>query len=123
MLNSLFLVVIDLLELAGVGVTVAGLAWASAGYVRELRGTAGDKDRKAAFRAYRANIGRAILLGLEFLVAADIIKTVAMEPTLESVGILAAVVVVRTFLSFALQVEIDGRWPWQQGRESREGSL
>ena len=58
-------------------------------------------------------MGKAILLGLEFLVAADIIRTVAVEPTFTSVGVLAIVVAVRTFLSFTLDVELQGRWPWQ----------
>jgi len=62
----------------------------------------------------RHQLGRSILLGLELLVAADIIRTVAVTPTLESVGVLAGIVVIRTFLSFSLELEISGRWPWQQ---------
>ena len=57
--------------------------------------------------------GRSILLGLEFLVAADIIRTVAVQPSLENVTVLGLIVFIRTFLSFSLEVEIDGRWPWQ----------
>ena len=64
---------------------------------------------------FRSSLGRSILLGLEFLVAADIINTVAIEPTLQSLLILAGIVLIRTFLSFSLEVEIDGRWPWQKG--------
>lgn len=67
------------------------------------------------YAAYRTQLSRAILLGLEFLVAADIIRTVAIEPTFRSVGILAAIVAIRTFLSFTLEVEISGRWPWSHG--------
>jgi uncharacterized membrane protein len=59
-------------------------------------------------------LGRSILLGLEFLVAADIIRTVAIEPTFYNVGVLALLVIIRTFLSFALGLEITGRWPWQK---------
>ena len=66
------------------------------------------------YRIYRQDLGRAILLGLEFLIAGDIIRTVAVAPTLENVLILALIVVVRTFLSMALQLEIEGRWPWQR---------
>jgi uncharacterized membrane protein len=66
--------------------------------------------------SFRSNLGRAILLGLEFLVAADIINTVAVTPTLLSVAVLAGIVLIRTFLSFSLEVEIEGRWPWQRGR-------
>jgi uncharacterized membrane protein len=58
-------------------------------------------------------LGQSILLGLEFLVAADIIRTVAVSPTLESVTVLAAIILIRTFLSFSLELEITGRWPWQ----------
>lgn len=63
---------------------------------------------------FRSSLGRSILLGLEFLVAADIINTVAIEPTVNSLIVLAGIVLIRTFLSFSLEVEIDGRWPWQK---------
>lgn len=71
-------------------------------------------DRDTSFTAVRSSLGRSILLGLEFLVAADIINTVAIEPTLESLAVLAGIVLIRTFLSFSLEVEIEGRWPWQR---------
>jgi uncharacterized membrane protein len=70
------------------------------------------------YRLYRQLLGRSILLGLELLVAADIIRTVAVTPTFETVGVLAIIVLIRTFLSFSLELEITGRWPWQ--KESRE---
>ncbi|MCP9488663.1 MAG: DUF1622 domain-containing protein [Solirubrobacteraceae bacterium MAG38_C4-C5] len=73
-----------------------------------------------AFGKYRQGIGRAILLGLEFLVAADIIRTVAVDPTFAGAGVLAIIVFIRTFLSFALELEISGRWPWQ--RDGRHDS-
>lgn len=63
-------------------------------------------------RRFRQDFGGAIVLGLEFLVAGDIIRTVAVAPTLENVTVLAIIVVIRTVLSMALQVEIEGRWPW-----------
>ncbi len=66
------------------------------------------------YRAYRQNLGRAILLGLEFLVAGDIIRTVVVSPTLLNVFVLGLVVVIRTFLSFSLELELEGRWPWQR---------
>jgi uncharacterized membrane protein len=69
------------------------------------------------FQRYRADVGRSILLGLEFLVAADIINTVAIDPSLESLAVLAGIVLIRTFLSFALEVEIEGQLPWQRGAE------
>ncbi len=67
-----------------------------------------------AYRELRGSLGQAILLGLEFLVAADIIRTVAVSPTLANVVVLGLIVLVRTFLSWALEVEIDGRWPWRR---------
>ena len=66
------------------------------------------------YRQFRQDLGRGILLGLEFLVAADIIRTVAVTPTLEGVLVLGLIVLIRTFLSVALQVELEGRWPWQR---------
>lgn len=66
------------------------------------------------YSRFRRFLGRSILLGLELLVAADIIRTVAVTPTLASVGVLAAIVLIRTFLSWSLELEITGRWPWQK---------
>ena len=70
----------------------------------------------------RSNLGRSILLGLEFLVAADIINTVTLTPTLENVAVLAAIVLIRTFLSFSLELEIEGRWPWQRAHGEERSS-
>ncbi|MDP9346571.1 MAG: DUF1622 domain-containing protein [Actinomycetota bacterium] len=94
---------------AGVAVVVIGLLLATVAFARAR-----------SYRRYRQQVGRAILLGLEFLVAADIIRTIAVDPTFTSVGVLAVVVAVRTFLSFTLDVELEGRWPWQQ-RPARAG--
>jgi uncharacterized membrane protein len=69
-----------------------------------------------AYKAYRRNLGRGILLGLEFLVIADIIGTVAIEPTFRNLGVLGLIVLIRTFLSFSLEVEIEGRFPWKASR-------
>lgn len=102
------------LEVTGIAAILAGAAVAVLAY---LRGLWTGADRDAAFKGLRATLGRAILLGLEFLVAADIIATVALDLTVESVMLLAGVVLIRTFLSFALQVEIEGRLPWR-GREA-----
>lgn len=78
-------------------------------------------DWEQAYRQLRQDVGRGILLGLEFLVAADIIRTVAVAPTLESVSVLGIIVLIRTFLSMSLQVELEGHWPWQKARmESRQ---
>jgi uncharacterized membrane protein len=71
----------------------------------------------AAYKAYRRNLGRGILLGLEFLVIADIIGTVAIEPTFRNLGVLGLIVLIRTFLSFSLEVEIEGKLPWKQSAQ------
>lgn len=74
--------------------------------------------REGRIADFHSGLGRSILLGLEFLVAADIINTVAVEPTIQSLLVLAGIVLIRTFLSFSLEVEIEGRWPWQRARPS-----
>lgn len=102
------------IEIVGIATIVIGAVAASALY---LFHTVRDGAREREYHRFRSSLGRAILLGLEFLVAADIIATVAIDPTLESVAVLAGVVLVRTFLSFALEVEIHGRWPWRKGKE------
>ena len=71
------------------------------------------KRQSDGYRSYRRMLGQSILLGLEFLVAGDIVRTVAVTPTLESVAVLAAIILIRTFLSLSLELEITGRWPWQ----------
>lgn len=73
-----------------------------------------------AFRDYKVRLGKMLILSLEFLVAADIIRTVVLEPTLLNATILGLLVFIRTFLSWSLSVEIEGHWPWQARRESRE---
>lgn len=97
------------LDLVGVGLIAIGLVIAFVRYV-SVPVIPGGID---AYRRLRQDIGRAILLGLEVLVAADIIRTVAVTPTLDSVAILGAIVVIRTFLSISMQVEVEGRFPWQ----------
>jgi uncharacterized membrane protein len=96
-------------DVLGVATIVIGILVATAALALRHRET------DDAFRTYRQGIGRAILLGLEFLVAADIIKTVAVDPTFTGAGVLVIIVIVRTFLSFTLELEISGRWPWQHG--------
>lgn len=94
----------------GVGVIVVGVMIATVTFVIRLR----DRDGLDAYRTYRQGVGRSILLGLEFLVAGDIIRTVAVEPTFRSTGVLVVIVLIRTFLSMALELELEGRWPWQR---------
>lgn len=76
------------------------------------------KSRADSYSRLRHDLGKAILLGLEILVAADIIATVSTEPTMNSVLVLAVVVLIRTFLSFSLQVELEGKWPWQKRHDA-----
>lgn len=83
---------------------------------RALRG-----ERLPAYRAFRQQLGRSLLLTLEFLIAADIIYTVAVEQTFVSLGLLGLLVLIRTFLSFALELELTGRWPWQGREEASVG--
>lgn len=104
------------IEAAGVVVIVVGALIASAGYLRRI---VGGSDPDAAYHRFRVSLARAILLGLEFLVAADIIGTVAVEPTLQNLSVLALIVAIRTFLSFSLELEVTGRWPWQKEPEER----
>lgn len=107
------------IEIGGIAIIVLGLLGASIAVIWQvLRGRSGPE----AFSLYRSNLGRAILLGLEFLVAADIISTVAIEPTLQSLLILGGIVLIRTFLSFSLEVEIEGRWPWNRHKAEDEHS-
>jgi uncharacterized membrane protein len=95
------------IEIFGVFIIVAGIVWSSRYLVREPAGS-------SRYDSYRISIGRSLLLGLEVLVAADIVKTIAIELTFASLGLLAGLVVVRTFLSWTLVLEIEGRWPWQR---------
>ncbi len=104
------------IEIAGVAMIVVGGLIATARLLRDGFGPAGWGS---ALPRYRANLGMAILLGLELLIAADIIDTIALPLTVESVGLLAGIVLIRTFLSWSLEVEIEGRWPWQGRREGR----
>lgn len=103
--------VVQGMELAGIAVIVVGI---SASMVRLARSWLPGGEREGAYEHSRRAVGRSILLGLELLVAGDIIRTVAVSPTFTSIGVLAGVVLIRTFLSFTLEVEISGRWPWQQ---------
>lgn len=96
---------------AGVLVIVIGMVVAISRYSLSARRAADP------YRRLRQDLGRGILLGLEFLVAADIIRTVAVTPTLQGVLVLGLIVLIRTFLSMSLQVELEGRWPWQRAGE------
>jgi uncharacterized membrane protein len=113
----------ELIELVGKGVDAAGVAAIVLGALASTAVAAWRLHRRRAgvYRSYRRELGRSILLGLELLVAADIIRTVAVAPTFESVGVLALIVLIRTFLSFSLELEITGRWPWQKRERDAAG--
>ena len=96
------------IEIFGVFIIVAGIIWSTYLFLRR-------RVEALHYDQYKIRIGRSLLLGLEVLVAADIVKTIAIELTFTSLGLLAGLVLVRTFLSWTLVLEIEGRWPW--GRE------
>jgi uncharacterized membrane protein len=98
-----------LFEGAGVAVMVVGTLVSIVLVLANYRSGGGEH----AFRSFREKVGRSILLGLELLVAADIIRTVSEEPTLRGVLVLGLIVLIRTFLSFTLAVELEGHWPWR----------
>ena len=102
-----------LLELGGVGIIISSVLIATVLFV--LGGLRGGRWREA-YEGYRSNLGRGILLGLELLVGADIISTITAPLTPQSVGLLAGIVAIRTFLSFSLETEIEGCWPWQRAQ-------
>jgi len=103
--------VVQAIELFGVTIIALGSAITLALFLVALVKRVRVED---AIGRFRSDLGRTILLGLEFLVAADIISTVVVDLTLESVAALAGIVFIRTLLSFSLEAEIDGRWPWQR---------
>lgn len=117
-INTRLLQVSTMIEVAGVTVIVVAAVVATVVF---LQSGVTSGDWQSALRRYRANLGRGILLGLELLVAADIIGTVAVTPSLESLAVLGLIVAIRTFLSFSLEVEIEGRWPWRR-EESPSGA-
>ena len=107
---------VEIIEGTGTAIDAVGVAVIAVGAVLAVFMTVGRSRREdgGAYEFFRRRLGRAILLGLEFLVAADIIRTVAVTPSGESVAVLGGIVLIRTFLSFSLQLEMTGAWPWQQ---------
>ena len=100
-------------ELAGVAVLVIGSVLA---FVRSIVSLFRLRNGPVAYRHLRLYLGRSIVVGLELLIAADIVRSVAIDPTFTSIGVLGLIVLVRTFLSWSLEVEINGEWPWQRSR-------
>ena len=98
----------EVIDAAGVVVIVTGVVISTGAAAVGL-----GHHETGIYRRFRQQLGRTILLGLELLVVGDIVRTVAAQPTLTSVAVLAIIVLIRTFLSFSLEVELTGRWPWQ----------
>ena len=105
---------VRVIESVGAAIMVVGGLAAFVQYARTVR-----RGAAAAYVELRGNVGRVILLGLEVLIIADIIRTIIVDPTLESVGVLGIIVIIRIMLSFSLEVEIDGMWPWNRWRTER----
>jgi uncharacterized membrane protein len=103
--------VVDVVEAVGATILVVGGLGAFARFVHEIA-----LRRDDAFGDLRKNLGRVILLGLEVLIIADIIRTIVVEQSVQSVAVLGIIVVIRVVLSFSLEVEIDGMWPWNRWR-------
>lgn len=106
------------IEVLAVTVIVVAVAYGTGRYLLHLNG-----QRPLAYETYKTHLVKALLLGLEFLVAADIVRTVALDASLTNVAILGALVAVRTFLSWSLVVEMEGRWPWQAAAERATSSV
>lgn len=102
-------------EYAALAIEVAGVLVMLLGAILALWRYFFDKHKDgSSYRTFRHDLGKAILLGLEFLVAGDIIATVSTDPTMDNVLVLGVIVLIRTFLSLSLQVELEGKWPWQK---------
>lgn len=112
----------EVIETVGKAIDAVGVAAIALGALISAAGALARLWRKTGdvYRIFREQLGRSILLGLEFLVAADIIRTVALKPDARSVAVLGGIVLIRTFLSFSLQLEVTGYWPWQAARARRQ---
>jgi uncharacterized membrane protein len=108
---------VRVVEAVGAGIMVVGGFGA---FVIFIARTAQPERRAGSYKDLRRNLGRSILLGVEVLIVADIVRTIIVDPTFESVLVLAVIVLIRIVLSFALEVEMDGVWPWNRLR--RKGS-
>ena len=105
-------------EAVGATIMVGGGLLALGDYAASMLQPGTRRDR---YRRLRRRLGQAILLGLEVLIVGDIVRTIIVEPTIESVGVLGMIVVIRIVLSFALEVEIDGTWPWNLWQLEKQG--
>lgn len=99
-----------MIELLGAGVLVSGFLFSLWRYLRHYR----HLPKPDLIREYKSGLGRTVLIGLEILVAATIVKTVTVKPTLHSIGLLAGVIAVRTIIGWTMMLEMYGHWPWQK---------
>lgn len=106
------------IEVVGVLVIIIGSVISSFRFITLFR----NLSQSSAFREYRRELGRSIILGLEFLIAGDIIRTVVMADSLTNIAILGLIILIRSFLSLTLHLEVEGRWPWQASSEENERS-
>ncbi len=105
--------VVQAVEATGAAIMIVGASWALVDYAVSMVLRTGRSD---AYRELRQRMGQAILLGLEILIIGDIVRTIIVDPTIDSVTVLGLVVLIRIVLSFSLEVEIDGAWPWNVRR-------
>jgi uncharacterized membrane protein len=112
----------EVIETVGKAIDGVGVAVIAVGALISAAGVIPRIKTGSAYRVFREQLGRSILLGLEFLVAADIIRTVAVTPDARSVAVLGGIVLIRTFLSFSLQLEVTGYWPWQKSRQQQDAA-
>ena len=117
--------ILEHLERAGVVISLFAVALIVTGFVRAAWRYARrivDTTREDNFNVFKVELGGSLLLGLEILVLADVIETITVTPTFESLAYLAAIVVVRTAVSWTLTLETERRWPWQAPAEGRDGA-
>lgn len=100
------------LELAALAAIAGGFAWSLS---KSVIVTVRDRQEER-YQSFRRELGRSTLIALELLIAADILRSLVLEPSLQTIGLLAALVAIRTFLSFSIDVELDGCWPWQRAK-------
>lgn len=103
------------IESVGVLVIVLGSCYSSYIFISSYR----SLPAGVAYKTYRRQLGRAIILGLEFLIAGDIIRTVVVADTILNVAVLGLIILIRSFLSLTLHLEVEGRWPWQPDKETK----
>ena len=110
--------IVKVVEAVGVTIMIVGGLWALLDYAVSMVGHRGP--RQIAYRRVRQRLGHVILLGLEVLIVGDIVRTIVVDPTIDSVAVLGIIVVIRIVLSFSLEVETDGVWPWNRWRRGRD---